>query len=179
MKNLRAFLRPCEKDVITHENLSSRLVGKRSHQMKIRTGGRPAHYTVQRGFVKRRRVSLATIQKARANSGFSAKKTEAFVSLLRQDLGNDAIEAGLHNSMIASNHILDQHFTLELVPMEAKTESLISKQKRLLQLQKELDEESETSPASVSAAETDPGGVTSGGMLTVFIFSQLVGQSVC
>ena len=134
LQNVKSFLNENEKDIVTHEQLKSKLMGKRSHTMTIRTGGRPAHYTVQKGFVKRRRVSLATIRKARAMTGISGRKTEKFVSFIRDDLGDDAIEPGLHQDLVSSNCLFDSHFCLERVPLEVKSESVASKQKRLAQL---------------------------------------------
>ena len=167
LKNIKGFINENEKEIITHECLSSRLIGKRSHSMRIRTGGRPAHYTVQRGFVKQRRVSLSTIRKARAETGISGRNAERFISLIRSDLGNDAIEPGLHNDLIASNRLFISHFKQETVLLEVKTESAVSKQKRLLQLQDELaamskDESQEAlplpsdSPSSSSDTQVSP-----------------------
>ena len=64
LQNLRAVMSENEKDIIMNENLKSKLLGRRSHAMKIRTGGRPALFTVTRGLVKQSRVTLASIRRA-------------------------------------------------------------------------------------------------------------------
>lgn len=107
----RAFLTSNKKDIITHERLKSELVGQRSRQMKMRTGGRPAHYTVQRGFVKKKRLFLATIRKARTATSLSGNQTEKFVSILRGDLDADLVEPGLHKDIVESNNILKDFFS--------------------------------------------------------------------
>ena len=50
------------------------------------------------------------------------------------------VEPGLHAEMTKMNHLFDDNFRVIAVELEAKVESDTSKQKRLLQLQKELAE---------------------------------------
>ena len=91
-----------------HENLKSKLLGRRCHAMKICTGGRPALFTVTRGLVKRRRVTLSSIQRTRAECDVSGRTAEKFVSIaIRKDLGVNSIEAGLHVEMGKMNHVFD------------------------------------------------------------------------
>ena len=155
LRNIRQILTENEKEIITHDTMKSKLLGKRSHSMTIRTGGRPAHYTVQKGFVKRRRISLTTVQKVRAETGISGKKTERIVSLFRDDLGNDAVEPYLHNDLIASNHRLDAFFALESVQLEPKKESAALQQKRLIELQNEMAASSSASAAQLPCSPTN------------------------
>ena len=122
----------------------------------MRTGGRLAHYTVQKGFVKKKRLSLATIRKARTATSLSGNQTEKFVSILRNDLDADAVEPGLHRDIAESNNILEDFFRQESVSLEAKTESLASKQKRLAKLEKEVNELAETASKSLSQAPSAP-----------------------
>ena len=97
-----------EKNIIMNENLKSKLLGRRCHAMKIRTGGRPALFTVTRGLVKRRRVTLSSIQRTRAECDVSGRTAEKFVSIaIRKDLGVNSIEPGLHVEMGKMNHVFD------------------------------------------------------------------------
>ena len=140
-----------EKDIITNENLKSKLLGRRCHAMKIRTGGRPALFTVTRGLVKQSRVTLASIRRARAECGVSGRTAEKFVSIaIRKDLGVNSIEPGLHVEMGKMNHVFHNHFTAETVDLEAKVESEASKLKRIKQIQQDLDAVEPTQDADVN-----------------------------
>ena len=112
--------------------------------MKIRTGGRPAQYTFARGLVKRGRVTLASIRKARAATGISGNKTEKFISIVSENLDPGSVEPGLHAAMTEWNHVFDNNFRAEVLDLEAKVESEATKQKRILQLQKELESGAES-----------------------------------
>ena len=114
--------------------------------MKVRTGGRPAQYTIAKGLLKKsRRISLASIRKARAECGMSGRQAEKFVSLaVRDSLGSNSVEPGLHQEMSKMNHVFDDDFAVECVDLEAKMESDASKQKRILELQKQLKDGQQT-----------------------------------
>ena len=60
------------------------------------------------------------------------------------------IEPGFHDNLTASNKILKPFVSKELISLEIKKESVIAKQKRLFQLQKEIAEAISTSPESSS-----------------------------
>ena len=131
-----------EKDIITNDTIKTKLLGKRSHTMKIRTGGRPSQYTITKGLLKKsRRISLASIRKARTECGISGRQAEKFVSIaVRESLGSNSVEPGLHQEMTKMNHIFDDVFAVECVDLEAKVETDASKQQRILKLQKELED---------------------------------------
>ena len=75
--------------------------------MKIRTGGRPTQYTVHKGVFKKKRLRLSTVGKAKADTGISDSKMLRFMSHFREDLGQDYIEPGLAQYLIASNHLFE------------------------------------------------------------------------
>jgi hypothetical protein len=134
-----------EKQVITHYHIKQQMEESNTGRnqpltMKLRNRGRPAMFTVQRGVVKRRRLSLKTFQKAKIESGLSCKKSEKFISSLRKELGQKFVEPGLHDHLIEGNHIFDSNFKVELMEMEVKVESESEKKKRLWKLQQELKE---------------------------------------
>ena len=83
--------------------------------MKIRTGGRPSLYTISRGLVKKSCLTLATIRRARTETGSSGRKTQKFVSIIRKELGPGVVEPGLAAEMTKMNHVFDGHFEVDAV----------------------------------------------------------------
>ena len=120
-KNIKAAADEVTKEEIANEVLREKVGqgSKGTKEIKLRSGGRPAIFSVKRGRIQKKSViRKCTVHQAKVNAGLSSKQTNAFMQVLRTDTGRDGMEAGIRESLVEQNKTFTSFFKTENVLMK-------------------------------------------------------------
>jgi hypothetical protein len=100
-------------------------------QIKLRHKGRPAHYTVKAGKVKRkRRLSFNTILKGKIGASMTNNQTNTFLRFMRHDTGRDSMSSNVQKGLIQHNKLFDGEFCAENVMMQVPKQEIKTKRRQ-------------------------------------------------
>ena len=122
-KNIKAAADQVTKEEISNEVIKAKIALKKVEgglaEINLRTGGKPALFTVRRGRApKKAIIKNETILKAKVAAGLSNRQTKTVMQIIRTDTGKDGIEAGSQEYLIERNKKFIPYFNTHKVLMK-------------------------------------------------------------
>jgi hypothetical protein len=110
-ENMMAQTSDLMKERITHETLKKMIDEAKPDsesglsQFKLRSKGRPGHYSIKKGLIKlrRRRLLFKTIQRGKVAAGMTNNMTNTFLRHVRHEVGRNWMESEVQEKLVEHN----------------------------------------------------------------------------